>query len=50
VRSAMRHRKVVLMIFDTPFLVLMQRVDAQTPYFALWVDNPELLVPRQEPR
>jgi serine protease inhibitor len=32
------------MIFDKPFLVLMQRRDAKMPYFALWVDNPELLV------
>lgn len=34
-----------IMIFNKPFLILMQRVDAKTPYFALWVDNPELLVP-----
>jgi hypothetical protein len=32
------------MIFDKPFLILMQRRDAGTPYFALWVDNPELLI------
>jgi hypothetical protein len=32
------------MIFDKPFLILMQRTAAATPYFALWVDNPELLV------
>ena len=33
-----------LMIFDKPFLILLQRTDAKTPYFALWVDNPEILV------
>jgi hypothetical protein len=34
-----------LMIFDQPFLVLLERTGARMPYFALWVDNPELLVP-----
>jgi hypothetical protein len=32
-----------IMIFDKPFLLLMKRRDAAVPYFALWVDNPELL-------
>jgi len=32
------------MIFDKPFLILMQRQGAKAPYFALWVDNPEILV------
>ncbi len=32
------------MIFDKPFLVLMQRRDAKVPFFALWVDNPEVMV------
>jgi len=31
-------------IFDKPFLMILQRADAQTPYFALWVRSPELLV------
>jgi hypothetical protein len=31
--------------FDQPFLVLMLRKDAKTPYFALWIDNAELLTP-----
>jgi len=31
------------MIFDKPFLILMQRSDATTPYFAFWIDNPEVL-------
>ncbi len=30
-------------IFDRPFLILLERRDAQMPYFALWVDNPEIL-------
>ena len=33
------------MVFDRPFLLLMERTGAKMPYFALWVDNPELLVP-----
>ena len=32
------------MIFDKPFLILMQRRNAKTPYFAFWVDNAEVLV------
>ena len=32
-------------IFDKPFLILLERKNAAQPYFALWVDNPELLVP-----
>jgi len=32
------------MIFDKPFLIFMQRRDAQIPYFVLWVDNPEVLI------
>jgi len=34
-----------MMVFDKPFLVLLKRVGAKTPYLALWVDNSELLVP-----
>lgn len=33
------------LIFDRPFLVQLQRVGARTPYFALWIDNAELLAP-----
>ena len=33
-----------VMVFDKPFLVLLQRSDADVPYFALWIGNPELLV------
>lgn len=32
------------LVFDRPFLVLMQRRDAKAPYLAIWVGNPELLV------
>lgn len=33
-----------VMIFDEPFLILILRRGRDVPYFALWVDNPELLV------
>ena len=32
------------LVFDKPFLLMLQRSDADVPYFALWVDNAELLV------
>ena len=35
-----------IMVFDKPFLVTLERNDARMPFFVLWVDNPELLVPR----
>lgn len=31
-------------IFDRPFLIYLKEKGAKYPYFALWVDNPELLV------
>lgn len=31
--------------FDAPFLVVLVRQEADTPYFALWVDNAEILTP-----
>ena len=34
-----------IMVFDKPFLILMQRADAKIPYFALWAGNTELLLP-----
>jgi len=34
------------LVFKRPFLVMLKRTDAKVPYFAMWVDNPELLVPR----
>ncbi|MHC4177260.1 MAG: hypothetical protein ACYSWU_07125, partial [Planctomycetota bacterium] len=33
-----------VMVFDKPFLIMLARADAKLPYFALWVDNAELLV------
>jgi hypothetical protein len=32
------------MILDKPFVILVQRADAKTASFALWVDNPKVLV------
>jgi hypothetical protein len=31
-----------------PFLVLVQRHGAGRPFLALWIDNPELLVPFED--
>jgi hypothetical protein len=36
------------LVFDKPFLVMLQRTDVSQPYFALWVANAELLVPFHE--
>jgi hypothetical protein len=33
--------------FDHPFLILLRVRGASRPYFAAWVDNPEILVPRK---
>lgn len=33
-----------VLVFDKPFLMLLQRSDAIAPYFALWVAHPEVLV------
>ena len=35
---------VHVLVFDKPFLILMQRAGTHAPYFALWVGNAELLV------
>jgi hypothetical protein len=32
------------MVFDKPFLLMLQMNGAETPYFALWVGNSELLI------
>lgn len=32
------------LIFDRPFLVLLKLTASDKPYFAMWVDNPEVLV------
>lgn len=31
------------LIFDKPFLIVLQRSDAKAPYFALWIGNADLL-------
>ncbi|MCE5327371.1 MAG: hypothetical protein LLG01_13265 [Planctomycetaceae bacterium] len=35
-----------IMIFDAPFLLMMQRADSKRPYYAMWVDNAELMAKR----
>jgi len=37
------------LICSGPFLVLMRRAGAKMPYFALWVEDPELMVPAPKP-
>ncbi len=32
-------------VFDRPFLIYLQQRQAQQPYFVMWVENPEVLVP-----
>jgi len=36
------------LIFDAPFLVMIRYGDSPQPYFALWVDNAEILVPAKK--
>ena len=31
-------------IFDKPFLVMLKREGREMPYFAMWVENTELLI------
>jgi len=31
------------MHFDKPFLILLKRTDSSNPYFAMWIDNTELM-------
>lgn len=33
------------LVFDKPFLILLQRKGARNPYFAMWVGNADLLMP-----
>lgn len=33
------------LVFNRPFLIMLQYVNGEMPYFALWIDNPELLTP-----
>ena len=37
-----------IMIFDGPFLLMLKRRGAEAPYFAMWVDNAELLMERDD--
>lgn len=32
-------------VFDKPFLVMLIKEGSKNPYFAMWVCNPEILVP-----
>ena len=32
------------LVFDKPFLIMLKYEEAKNPYFAIWVDNPEILV------
>ena len=34
-----------LLVFDGPFLVMLKRKKARRPYFGLWVENADLMVP-----
>ncbi len=34
-------------IFDRPFLLYLKKRAGGRPYFAMWIDDPELLVPRR---
>ncbi len=34
------------LVFDQPFLVMLKRQGAENPYFAMWVDNAELMISR----
>lgn len=43
--AAETRKKPRQFVFDKPFLILLERQGAAQPYFALWVDNPELLTP-----
>lgn len=36
-----------LLLFDQPFLVMIKRVDASNPYFAMWVANTELMIRKE---
>jgi hypothetical protein len=37
-------RKPRCFIFDRPFLIYLKQKDGKNPYFAMWVDNAELMV------
>lgn len=39
-----RAKKDLSPIFNKPFLIMLNYEDAENPYFAMWIDNPEVLV------
>lgn len=43
--AMLRPPKNHLMLFDSPFLVIMKQKNATQPYFAMWAGNSMLLVP-----
>jgi len=43
-RSGLQENKLRNFIFDKPFLVCLKEKGAKYPYFAVWVDNTELLL------
>jgi len=36
-----------IMVFDRPFLLMLRMKGRPTPYFAMWVGHPEILVPKR---
>jgi serine protease inhibitor len=36
------------LVFDRPFLIYLKEQSSHRPYFALWVETPEVLEPWQE--
>lgn len=44
-KSASRNDEPPDLIFDKPFLVLLKLTTSDTPYFAMWVSNAEILTP-----
>lgn len=47
VKSAVPDKGPRSFVCDGPFAVVLLRKDASTPYFAAWVDNPEILIPQR---
>ena len=44
--AAVHLRAPLQLLFDRPFLLLMRKRGSPRPYFAVWIDNVELLEPR----
>jgi hypothetical protein len=45
-KAAMPSGAPLQLLFDRPFLLLMKKRGASRPYFAVWIDNLEILEPR----